>query len=349
MMFKYGFFVKLSILAITILGGSLINTVYAQASDWLEVDEQFKRWCKQPPIITSKKLFPDTYLKAKSIRADFCERKISTLDNLQSRIVALLSDLNRLFQSTNSHLNLQKTEIDMMKSGKGLAQFEVLTDPVLAISLDSEIPLRITDASLEECNIAAKKIDNSSNCQSALIEFRELYNFAQGTLSQPLAFKLFRHLENLEKQWNNFYERSRSQTIWETAINGALFHKKNKEHKYLSPPNSQVIVMHPNLVIENVGDAVDGEQTKEAIMLEAIGINWWKQDKWYIPSGASAIALYSDRVGSEDWGYGLAFHFESKFTLGIAEHDGETGFFISIDLLKFIQDKNSLIKQYRGN
>ncbi|KKL95577.1 hypothetical protein LCGC14_1853200 [marine sediment metagenome] len=84
-------------------------------------------------------------------------------------------------------------------------------------------------------------------------------------------------------------------------------------------------------------------------MIEAIGVDWWKQDKWFLPSGGAIIATYSDRSGVDDWGYGVSLNFDSKFTLGASDHGGDIGFFITIDLLKLIQDKASTIKKYRGS
>ncbi len=32
-------------------------------------------------------------------------------------------------------------------------------------------------------------------------------------------------------------------------------------------------------------------------------------NRWYLPSGSSQIATYSDRSGVDDWGYGVALSF----------------------------------------
>jgi len=84
-------------------------------------------------------------------------------------------------------------------------------------------------------------------------------------------------------------------------------------------------------------------------MLEIIGVNWWRNTKWYKPSGVSAIALYTDRAGIDDVGYGVAIHFASKFTLGYADHGGSDGYFISVDLLELLKDKKTLLNEYRGS
>jgi hypothetical protein len=100
-------------------------------------------------------------------------------------------------------------------------------------------------------------------------------------------------------------------------------------------------------VIENVDAALEGDQTKEALLIEAVGVNWWSERPWYMPSGGSLVALYSDRSATADVGYGVAVHFRGVYTVGYAVHDGDDGVFISVDLLKFFQDKRKIISTYQ--
>ena len=65
----------------------------------------------------------------------------------------------------------------------------------------------------------------------------------------------------------------------------------------------------------------------EAIGLEIFGANWWKQDQWYVPSGGSVLAPYSDREDVADWGYGLTIHFKNSYTLGYTKHGSDDGVF----------------------
>lgn len=315
-------------------------------SDWLEADKRFKEFCQQQVVMDAGKVFPDTAVKAKKIRTDYCARKITTDKELQLRIISLLDDLDRLFVSEGYHQQMKRGESQRMLQNTGLAILEVFVDPALYLVLE-ENKVKVKD--VRKCDVTVKAISSSGNCQSALMEFKRIYNFAHGTLSQPKALELVQYLDGLEKQWDDFYENGRSQTIWEMLINGKRFQSDNQEHKFMPPPDSQLIVMHPGLVIENVSDSLDGDQTKEAIMLEVIGINWWRNSKWYKPSGISAIALYTDRAGVEDVGYGLAIHFANKFTLGYSDHDGADGYFISVDLLELLKDKKTLLNEYRGS
>ena len=117
---------------------------------------------------------------------------------------------------------------------------------------------------------------------------------------------------------------------------------------FLQPPAKQWIVFHPSVVIENVADALDGSNTQEGVMLEFVGLNWWQRARWYQLSGASLVGLYSDRPEVDDVGYGVALHFGNKLTVGMVDHDGADGFFVSIDVLEFYKDKRSVYDQYVG-
>ena len=317
------------------------------ASECLKKDKDLQQWCEQSPLVVDAKIFSDTLVKAKKIRADYCNKEFSNSTEFRMRIINLIGDLKLIFPKSNIYLQMHSAEVSRERSTGEIAQFEVLDDPKLAISMDYSPTYIIESDLLTECNNSVKAKSSNENCQSALKEFETIYNYAQGTAAQPLAIELSKRLAFLETKWDEFFNESRSQTLLEMIINGAIFQKENKEHKFAEPPSWQLIFMHPTIVVENVPEAVDGDQLKEAIMIEAIGADWWQQDKWYLPSGGSFVVTYSDRSGVDDWGYGIALNFKSKFTLGASNHGGDIGAFITIDFLKLIQDKASTIKSYR--
>tara|TARA_R110001599_G_scaffold333327_1_gene549249 strand:- start:1789 stop:2862 length:1074 start_codon:yes stop_codon:yes gene_type:complete len=317
------------------------------ALDWLNKDKDLQGWCEQYTLVADANIFTDTLKKAKKIRIDYCNKEFSSSTEIQIRIINLIGDLDILFPVSNIHLQMHSKETSRASSTGEVAQFEVLDDPLLAISLDHGSVYRIENALLIECDDAAKENSSNMDCQSALKEFETIYNFAQRTYAQPLAIELSKRLGFLEQRWDDFYNKSKSQTLGEMTINGWFFKKENKEHEFAEPPNWQLVFMHPTIVVENVAGAIDGDQLKEAIMIEAIGADWWQQDKWFLPSGGALIATYSDRADVDDWGYGIAFNFNSKFTLGASNHDGDVGILITIDFLKLIQDKASIIDSYR--
>lgn len=319
-----------------------------------EKDKKLKFWCEQNPLVVNVKVFKNASIQAETLRKDFCNKHIQDYTHLQTRVLDLLGELKILFPDSDQQsklflYTLRKEEWTRVNATGEVAQFEVSDEPLLAISLDSPTPYEIQNDLLNKCNMSVKSISSEIDCEVALKEFEIIYNFAHSTLAQLIAFELSRRLSALEKKWDDFYNKSKSQTIWELALNGYFFQKGNEEHLFLEPPRWQLVFIHPTIVVENVGDAVDGDQLKEALMIEAIGVDWWNQKKWFLPSGGAIITTYSDRSRVDDWGYGVALNFNSKFTLGASDHGGDIGFFITIDFLKLLQDKATTIKKYRGS
>lgn len=321
-------------------------------SDSEEALEFYSRFCKQPPPLHKVNFFIDTYTKAKDIRSDFCDDYSSRQLNLQNRVLTLLDDLERLFPSTDKYNSLKILERERLEQNENsqLSVLELEDDPILAIRIATdENTLRITDDLVSSCNNSANQLSSGSSCTAALLEFQVIYNFAQGTISQPLAYQVAEKLEGLEEEWDNFIFESKAQTLLELGINGAIFKRKEENLRFKSPPNWQLIFLHPNIMIENVPEALDGQETKEAVMIEAIGINWWKQDLLLLPTGISLIGLYSDRADLNDWRYGAALHFDSNISFGVTYRGNNYGIFGTIDFLKLLQDKNKVLRKYRRN
>ncbi len=196
----------------------------------------------------------------------------------------------------------------------------------------------------EQC----KRVADVEWCAEVLDEFVSIYSAAH----QEYVFKetppVGTEIDKLRKEWEPFLEAMRSQTIIERVVNG-WWYKRNETSDFEPPPRMQWILLHPIALVEYVDDAGDGDKANEAIGVEILGANWWLQDKWYVPSGGSLLALYSDREGVEDWGYGVAVHFKSVYTIGYANHSGDDGVFLSVDLLKAFHDKRKTFDAYLGD
>lgn len=154
-------------------------------------------------------------------------------------------------------------------------------------------------------------------------------------------------LERVIKDWDRYFSDGRSQFIWEIGAT-TLFHQKHfKKGGIVGPPSSQVILFHPNIVVENLDAAPDGDQLKGAVAIEWIGMNWW-DDSWLgIPFGVSFTSLYSDRAGVDDVGHGVSLYFDNKYSIGWASHGGDDGFYVTIDTLRLIDDKKKRVEKYR--
>ncbi len=190
--------------------------------------------------------------------------------------------------------------------------------------------------------------NNCKDCRGYIETYFKAYNKLQQILQNLDAVRVTKYLDITENDWENYYKKGRSQTVVERLVNGYFWRKDKKPGMFLSPPDTQYILFHPSIVIENVPDALDGSETEEGIMLEVAGINRWRRDKWYQLSGGSVVTVYSDRNTVDDWGYGLSLHFGNKFTLGAVDRDGDIGYFISLDVLELFKDKKTYLDSYFG-
>lgn len=182
-------------------------------------------------------------------------------------------------------------------------------------------------------------------CGHVIDEFVAFYTEAHNEYTRDELVPIKKHIDDLRKEWEPFLDTMRSQTILEQTVNG-WWYRRNETTDFSEPPNMQWILLHPIFLLEYVDDAKDGNEMNEALGLEIFGANWWKKREWYIPTGCSILALYSDREDVDDWGYGLAIHFDSNYTLGISNHNGDNGVFLSVDLLKIFHDKKSVFNSY---
>jgi len=221
-------------------------------------------------------------------------------------------------------------------------------NPSVVVDLSLNNKLQVGTDTFEPANESkCIQISNAARCVEVLEEFVKLHGEIQSLQAEPERQKTIEELKKLQAAWEPFLEQMKGQTGLELLINRIAY--KNDNDKFSGPPTSQWIVLHPTVLIENVSAAADGDNTQEALGLEIIGMNWWKQDKWYVPSGASVLAVYSDRTDVDDVGYGVALHLLSNYTVGYTNHGGEDGVFVSVDLIKLFQDKKKVFESYKSD
>jgi hypothetical protein len=121
------------------------------------------------------------------------------------------------------------------------------------------------------------------------------------------------------------------------------------QSRLVGPMEKQWFALHPSIVIENVSDAADGDELAEALAIEWIGVNWWDADSSPIkyPFGVSLVSVYSDRVDVEEVGHGLMFHFGNSMSIGITDHDGDTGVAVTVDVLSLMARKKQHWESYK--
>ena len=150
-------------------------------------------------------------------------------------------------------------------------------------------------------------------------------------------------LETLTSAWEEFLEVSKSQTFLEVFLTTRLQRSHFRKDHLVGPPPYQIIALHPQVIYENLDKAADGSQMELGLALELIGINFWN---WKIPFGASITSVYVDRAGVRNTGIGVMFHIDNKYSIGWADHGGDNGIFVTMDLLKVFQKNKALYDEY---
>ncbi len=202
-------------------------------------------------------------------------------------------------------------------------------------------------ASLIDCETYAATIDSDASCFNVLNEYVSHYNDAQRTAAFAGRGEVVASLKSLDVLWNDYLVRTKGQTPLEMTINGRVF-RKDENADFSNPPGWQQIVLHPTVLFQYAEDARDGERATETLGLELFGINYWKQDKWYLPTGVSLLAAYHDRTDFTDTGLGVAIHWKNKYTLGYTKHGSADVFSISMDLVKLVQSREQTLSKITG-
>lgn len=295
-----------------------------------------------------EKYFPNAYLSARSIVRDLITGEFENGRELDARIVSLLKDLSLLFPDSMAHETLYEKELSRVLAGApDLGAFFISPNRKFIFVVNETNHLELTAELRAEAKYALSSRGLDTDVVEALKVFAQIYAFAQAERSRPGVKNFISNMEPRLKRWSEYTEKGRSQTFLELWVNGGIYRKKlKKNHLLLDPPKGQLILFHPNIVIENVDDALDGDQVKEGLMLEVVGYDFWDRKKPYFPSGASFVTVYSDRAGVRDWGYGAALHFGNKLTVGAVDHDGSTGWFVSADMLKLLEDKKKIVEKH---
>jgi hypothetical protein len=300
----------------------------AQATD--------SKLCKQP-------LTNPTYLQSIGQDAAKAKKEICSAESQIEMNLAYVDFLNSISGWFDPYGGFEGggSVVDAIKKNISIAN----TSVTVTLSLVDKLQVEL-DSFKPNDEIKCTKISGAPSCVELLEEFVQLHADIHNLQTEYERIAILKKLKILRAEWKPFLEHMKAQTWLELLVNRQAY--RNESDTFSAPPSSQWIVLHPTVLIENVAAAADGENTQEALGIEVFGMNWWKQDKWYVPSGISALAVYSDRSNINDMGYGLALHFLSSYTIGYTNHGGEDGLTVSVDLIKIFQDKNKAFESYRS-
>lgn len=291
-------------------------------------------------------VFPELASAAVTVREQFCGGLLSR-DAVSSLVLDFVSE-NQSWETAVGGFdgNLSKTIVQAsLFQGAPIG----LTDAF--INDANEVVIRVLDKRFVVKNAVkcAALIDGGGSdvvrCERAVQAFVDTYAYAQKTYSAFDEYLFSKNIGELRVKWDNYFERSRGMTSLELVINSGL-HRRDETTRFSGPPERQWVFLHPQLVIENVSAAADGEQIEEALALEIVGLNYWRQDRWYVPSGGSIVMLYSDKATTDDVGMGVQLYFKSAYSIGYSNRGGDSGVFISFDLFKLFRDKRSELSAF---
>ena len=231
---------------------------------------------------------------------------------------------------------------------KDIRELVVTTDPMGRTSMhfeDLALAVDIGGSGNTSCGLQQNEscLDVTRDLAVAINVYNDSYaSFAlQSTRTQ---------LGRLSAAWDDYLNNSRSQTILDLATT-TFFERSHFKKDYLvGPPKRQWALLHPSLVIEHANEAMEGKKDEFGVAIEWIGVNWWSDSSPFfgIPFGISLASIYSDRPGIESIGHGAMLHFDNRYSVGWASRSGDSSFYLTLDLLKFVEDKKKQFDRYKS-
>lgn len=199
-----------------------------------------------------------------------------------------------------------------------------------------------------ETNKRCKELQYKLECIKVLDQLSIAINVYQVDIVKNQYDKTYAILKEYDQSWTDYFNKARSQMLWEHMINSGLYRSEVTQNKFVKPPNYQVTFAHPSIALEYAEDAIDGEQYKNALALEWIGINYWNKDNFLgYPFGVSYTHIYSDRQGVNDNRSGWLLHLNNRYSIGYSDDGNLRSIFVSLDLFKLFEDKNQKLDRFK--
>lgn len=335
-----------------------------------------KDYCQEKKYKEDKKTLSSQNVKLFTDQANFvndylkqqCESNSSAKPTQEPALIFLNQSIDLLDALTILDINksaierLKKEQIDNVNKEKRLIQISVERDANKVLYLQEEFPstaLRFNSALEFNCTMIAAKEANLT-CQNALEEFRDIFNVVQGMFAYADLKEMHAALQQKDSQWKNYFETRMPQTLIERGVNNLIedYCPDNaSQTKYFKrPPSWDLIFMHPDVGVEYVGNADEGNRFKTSLIVHALGLNYWNSG--YTP-GVSLIALYSDRAGTDDFRTGISLIFYNRFSVAYTTNylsnthgnfiGSDHGVIVSIDLFELLTDTTKLYDEYTNS
>jgi hypothetical protein len=189
----------------------------------------------------------------------------------------------------------------------------------------------------------------NADCDAVLDDFANAINYYKYSYTSLTAAESVAKLDRMSEQWDAFLDSGRSQTLLDLSLTTALERRQFRQGFLVGPPKRQWTLLHPDLAYEHIRQAPAGQRDELTLVIEWFGVNWWSSDSPLaeIPFGISLVSAYADRPDMSSAGHGVVFHFDNKYSVGWTRRRGSDGFFVSIDLLRLIDNKRERLNRYR--
>lgn len=295
--------------------------------------------CDSTTEIPPARFLPDLRSSAEQVRVTYCSQ--AGQDAVTSEFKVMINGNLGWFDPFGS---FQFDQDPLKEILAGLQSNPTFSVPSISITIDDELQIGarfFTPNSTDQCESAAR----GAACGEVLDEFKAIYTAAHKYYAAPPRQAFRETIIEYQGEWKEFLDATRGFTLLEAIVNAAIFKRSEPTH-FSRPPDRQYILLHPNVSMEHVDGADNGDSTNEAFAIDVVGVNWWRQSRWYVPSGGAFSVVYSDRQSTDNWGYGISAYFAGKYTLGVSRRDGDTGVYVSLDLLKLFQDNASIVDRF---
>lgn len=186
---------------------------------------------------------------------------------------------------------------------------------------------------------------DSSSCKEweRYVRFFAAMTYAVEDISESYSKILIATLETelteYISDWDDYYKNRKPQLPWELLSNEAWNREIRESEYFPRPPQSDLVILHPQLVYTNFESFDSEAQIEATILWEIVGINYWDNR---VVTGISVVSPRLDNTDS----LGLLLTLRNTYSFGVydQEDDGET-WFVSVDLFDFIVDKENEYKE----
>ncbi len=172
------------------------------------------------------------------------------------------------------------------------------------------------------------------------------------TSETPFLWGILAENRKRERSWDDYFERARSQYIWELALNSWRLGDTRQKVDDVSVgfrevPTSQITLLHPYVAMEYANAETEGNKFNGTALIDLVGYNrWsWKPDgSMGFAIGGSLILSASDHAATDDIALGAMLHVNHQWSVGLVFGGDDPTVVVSADVAQLWTKVSSLRK-----